>query len=1019
LDGRQVETGVVSEEAGRARCQSMFLAWNLRLLDAFFSPAVAGEESWLQVDPRELDALAPDLGGDEGFRNAVRQGPPWSQKRGDPGLDFLQESLRLLDYRRGTAPRPVNYLEPGHISGVYAGANAPLYLPYLAALVRTAAVSERGFYEQLATDHEFLRRWSPNELARLETVWDDLERWTNGCDGRFGKFVRRSLGGYCRIGVPKSQSIVSSRDAEAIGRLFAQLGLKPGQSLSPRILAEVRQAAQGAYFLSAAFRGAAAEGAYQETLDARLERLIDEWDGSLPKAAPAGNEDENFRDLASRGVVEAVLSRAEGFDGLDGAWLIHWRVDALRDSGWLTLERAGASWRIPLLGTEASTSGPSDGIPQAAAIDALAASEDDDVEFSASVNSDGEPCGDDMPLFLLKRCLRSFVWEFSEREDRFELRERPVPLHGDAMLLATTSNAGRLGHYLEINNLDHELPDTTGLPEGWLLVHLKHCERLTEEQRSTMPDGQGHAARPRMLRLVGGRSVSRAGSRQYLPYDLPLIELDAPPGTVLCSSGLEFKEVRAGEGRSSIRRFTVRRQDDHVRSYRIKATKDGEELSVAALRVAGDDSIRIAPGRDYALDEMGLSSHDGEGLSGVLSQVRESGLSASGSFRNEAREVGAVIGNADLSAVTQCATACFLDALGREGSMSYGVARDLLDRLLGRESEVMGAGLALTKLRARGHLELEMDNKGRRIRVHAVAPALYPLAIECGGQRVLGIAGTLRLSHWRWLADELGAHGEVRVKRTGMAQLPLWRIIPAGGPIHAAVADAGGFSLRPPQSAAIADWSADVAARAAALAEGAVSTLGDMSNRARRYVPGKGHFARPLMEVAVGEGAAFQLFKTEDRETLRNDLFVLGIRQETGSRSLAFVRDSRWGIWIAVEAFGRFLRDTYGVREACPWPLPYTEDSGTVWIPGRLGLPVVLERALVLASGEPPAAIAVQGELHDGWIRLAHRRAGFEQPMVSRVYDEMATGTWLAYPFVPRDAAEAVASKLGARLTEA
>lgn len=1019
MDSARAISEGVSERSEGGRLQSLFLTWNLRLLDAFFSPAVAGEESWLQVDPRELDALAPDLGGDEGFRNAVQQGPPWSQKRGDPGHDFLHEPLRLLDYRRGATPRPVNYLEPGRISGVYAGANAPLYLPYLAALVRTAAVSERGFYEQLATEYGFVRRWSPSELARLEPVWDDLEKWTNGCAGRYGRFVRRSLGGYCRIGVPKSQSIVSSRDAEVIGRLFAQLGLKPGQSLSPRTLAEVRQAAQGAYFLSTAFRGAAAEGAYQETLDARLERLIDEWDGSLPKAAIAANDDENFRDGASTGVIEAVLSRTEGLDGSHGAWLIHWRVDALRDSGWITLARAGASWRIPLLGTEASTSGLSDGVPQTAAIDTLAASEDGDVEFSASVNSDGEPCDDGMPFVLQKRCLRSFVWEFSEREDRFELRERPVPLHGDAMLLATTSNAGRLRHYLEINNLDHELPDTTGLPEGWLLVHLRHCERLTEEQRSTMPDGQGHAAKPRMLRLVGGRSVSRAGSRQYLPYDLPSIELDAPPATVLCSSGLEFKEVPAGEGRSSIRRFTVRRQDEQVRSYRIKATKDGQELSVAALRVAADDSIPIASGRNYALDDMGLSSHEGEGLSGVLSKVQEGGLFASGSFPKEPREVGAVIGDADVSAVTQCATACFLDALARERSMSYGVARDLLDRLLGRESEVMGAGLALTQLRERGHLELEMDNKGRRIRVHAVAPVLHPLAIECRGQRVLGIAGTLRHSHWRWLASELGAHGEVRVKRPGMAQLPLWRIILAGGPIHSAVADAGGFSLRPPQSAAIANWSADVATNAVALAKGAVSTLGDMSNRARRYVPGKGHFARPLTEVSVGEGAAFQLFKTEDRETYRNDLFVLGIRQETGGRSLAFVRDSRWGIWIAVEAFGRFLRDTYGVREACPWPLPYTEESGTVWIPGRLGLPVVLERALVLASGEPPAAIAVQGELHEHRIRLAHRRAGFEQPIVSRVYDDMATGTWLAYRFVPRDAAEAVASKLGARVTAA
>ncbi len=315
MDVAQAVSEVVSEERGGGVLQSQFLTWNLRLLDAFFSPAVAGEESWLQVDPRELDALAPDLGGDEGFRKAVQQGPPWSQKRGDPGLDFLQEPLRLLDYRRGTAPRPVNYLEPGSLSGVYAGANAPLYLPYLAALIRTAAVSERGFYEQLATDHGFLRKWSPNELARLEPVWDDLERWTNGCSGRYGRFVRRSLGGYCRIGVPKSQSIVSSRDAETIGRLFAQLGLEPGQALLPRDLEEIREVAAGAHFLSKAFKDAASDSDYQETLDARLERLIDEWDPSLPKAASSANNDDHVRENASTtDVMEVVLSRREGIE---------------------------------------------------------------------------------------------------------------------------------------------------------------------------------------------------------------------------------------------------------------------------------------------------------------------------------------------------------------------------------------------------------------------------------------------------------------------------------------------------------------------------------------------------------------------------------------------------------------------------------------------------------------------------------------------------------------------------------
>ena len=54
-----------------------FVFWNIRLLESFFSPALSGEEVWLQVSPDELDSIGRDLGGDEGFVKAVRAGPPW------------------------------------------------------------------------------------------------------------------------------------------------------------------------------------------------------------------------------------------------------------------------------------------------------------------------------------------------------------------------------------------------------------------------------------------------------------------------------------------------------------------------------------------------------------------------------------------------------------------------------------------------------------------------------------------------------------------------------------------------------------------------------------------------------------------------------------------------------------------------------------------------------------------------------------------------------------------------------
>lgn len=55
----------------------LFSLWNFKLLGVYFSPASKGDTVSLQVDPMELDTLAPELGGDEGFLKAARQGPSW------------------------------------------------------------------------------------------------------------------------------------------------------------------------------------------------------------------------------------------------------------------------------------------------------------------------------------------------------------------------------------------------------------------------------------------------------------------------------------------------------------------------------------------------------------------------------------------------------------------------------------------------------------------------------------------------------------------------------------------------------------------------------------------------------------------------------------------------------------------------------------------------------------------------------------------------------------------------------
>jgi hypothetical protein len=89
-----------------------------------------------------------------------------------------------------------------------------------------------------------------------------------------------------------------------------------------------------------------------------------------------------------------------------------------------------------------------------------------------------------------------------------------------------------------------------------------------------------------------------------------------------------------------------------------------------------------------------------------------------------------------------------------------------------------------------------------------------------------------------------------------------------------------------------------------------------------------------------------------------------------------------------------------------------------VWLPARIGLPVALERALVLCSGALPLEfeLARSDALVDGRLPLFLRTGAGAKVQVSPVYHDMANGKWLVYQWVPEAVAAVVADKLGARL---
>jgi hypothetical protein len=988
--------------------------WNAKLLENFFSRACEGDEVWLQLDNHELDLIGPELGGDEGFLKAVQTGPAWqtfmrhgTRTRGDR-TDLMYRVQGLVKQRLFPAEKPRGYVDPGLLSPEYLGHKAPTYLPFLAALVRSSALaSSEGYYKHLQEALRLPPNWGSSQLAGLEGAWDDLESWTMETKGRFGRFVVRRLGGYAHVGVPRAQCIMSRRDCEASSRVFKLAGLRLGQEWSASVARDVISCASDV--LSASFRDALRHKELACPIEASLRSLFEEWDGRIPPTVHR-RVDENEQDAAVSGQVEVALCPNDGAPG----WHIHWRVSPLREGSDVVLEKQNVRWRAPVWGTErCGTLADTASDVVAASYSALVESAGQDVQFKALLEEEGSDPVDIGTLVLSKADLRVFVWGIDYYSQREELQEHPLPQFGCAYLLATKRIAHELLRWLERGRAVHEIVEANGLPLGWILACITDCSTLTYAQRDGLPGAVADNYAQRMITIAGGRSVSRASKRQYLSYDLPSIELDAPPGTALqANGGLDLKETSLPGRRPGVRRFTVSLRATTQKSFQISAVHDGRELARATLRVAPDSGEQVTLGKDFSLDPMGNPQAALSGLRGTLGD--EAGGAACGPITPLAIPAG-TLGNPlhalGILKVESNPAVQFLDSLARHGTMAFGTAKDQLTRLLASSGQSVDPVKILLDLRCRGHVEIETNAKGHFSRVHVVPPALYQLPMIAGGMPVYGVLGSLLLQHWRSLFGHAGPDFIYQLASAG-GVLATWRILARDVTDIGRVAHASGMALLSPQSMQIASWAATSDEVRHQIEHGAVESVGTLEYRPMRLQPTTARFVQASSLLPT---STYQLFRMDDRDMPGGRVYVLAIKQGNNTH-YGFVRDSRWGVWISLRSFALLLKETFFIDDACPWPIPYSSKDRTLMVPAHISLPVVLERALVLCSGQAPDIVATMSHMVEGQCVVSRDSDGKRIAVVSRVYNDMADRKWLFYRAVPIEVATIVASKLGASL---
>ncbi|MBV7315427.1 hypothetical protein [Shewanella sp. NIFS-20-20] len=1009
-----------SEALAWMKCKpsgDLFFEWNLRLLRCFFSEASRGEEVFLRVDRDFFNQVGQDIGGDSGFLNAVRKGPSSVKEH----CSLVKKATELLAQRTSTSISAfISYEDPEDLDSTYRGFKAPTYLPYLAALVRNfSEIGTGGYYQNFIEELNLTNKFNSVDMHELEKLWEDLKEWSESCDGKFGFFHKRRLGGYKKIGVPASQSIVKQHDLERLPHCFFQLQLKTGQELSEDKLEEIIGYAKGCENLfSTGFNQALDDSEFERPIREIVRYAYSDWDGSIPRKSADNSSSEGAYERGDNlelGISLVVASQHQL------TLSPRWFLPALQDSGYFELECLGFFWTGKFWGTEGIScreQGSQDNIIWQIA--AKAARDIQPFNLKYSSTDDLEPLRLSLSLPLTP------LWVLVPSNDNIngllELKPSSLPANGPAYLLAPPKSTESLRQYVVREQPVSEFIEADGIPDDWKLLCLMDCSGLSDAQR-LLPDGRSQVhSKPNPIRFVGGRSVQRGYTRMYLPYDLPIIELDAPDDSCLLGSGgINFSEEQPSFSLSPKnafndkylklkRRFHIRIPSAKSANYDIQVTDSkGNQLGRARLKVTGLSGDVVQISGDFCLDRFGKAQVSRDGMIGALltGQIYEEKIESEPEHFFSL-DAAVLQERATFNLENSCIYRKFLDRLVQSGSLAYGEAKNLLMRLIQSNDSDLEPIFALFELRRRGYIELSTTNKGNTARVHAVAPTLYSLPVMCSGSSVWGVAGTLRLEHWQLIAAEQDAWHAYGGNNESLEN-GSWRLVIQDSEKALEISSRLGFQFAAVPATKISNWSGDLEGFKAQVGKNTMESIGNSEDEAMRFIAIEGYFKKnPTGKLSD----IWELWKLQDLDVRFDKIHVLA-----NESHYAFVRDSAWAKWLAINEVAKKYSKTH--PEIYPPPINYDSRSGTVWIPARVGLPVVLERALVLCNGCSPEVIYLQQKkdmVGENRVLLVNSLTGALVLSSNIFYAQMAQGRWLAYPNVPEQVARVIAQKLGAAL---
>ncbi|MGD0784317.1 MAG: hypothetical protein ABR969_00685 [Sedimentisphaerales bacterium] len=244
-----------------------YLEWNDLIAKHFFNEEKAGREVLLYVNEQLLETLGSEQKvGKDDFINALRIGPPWVNRQG-----FCQKALQAYTNWRS---RQLDY---------------PPYIGYLSFFVLAAGVETdfrpSAYYPRLwPLLGEPANSGTPPSFDEMILLWKDLEKWSREDKHEtLGKFVKRIRGGWWKVGLPRSQTIISEEERKHLPWLFEEANIDPTDPPSPDVMAKLCSAYGSNIFEKKTIRLLqSTEEEFSILKQALIELVLDElenWDG--------------------------------------------------------------------------------------------------------------------------------------------------------------------------------------------------------------------------------------------------------------------------------------------------------------------------------------------------------------------------------------------------------------------------------------------------------------------------------------------------------------------------------------------------------------------------------------------------------------------------------------------------------------------------------------------------------------------------------------------------------------------